>query len=67
MGGVTRLGAIVEGIPVRVGPIIPRTDAIGIRRKRMAITAEDLPAKALQPAAEALRDLAGYVRSYPNV
>ncbi len=65
-GGVSRLAAIVEGTPVRVGPLIPRADAVGNRRKRMAITAEDLPAKALQPVAEALRDLAGYVRRYPD-
>lgn len=66
-GSVNRLSAIVEGTPVRVGPIIPRADAIGVRRKRMAITAEELPAKALQPVAEALKDLADYLRSYPNV
>ncbi|MDP9355706.1 MAG: ParA family protein [Chloroflexota bacterium] len=66
-GGVSRLAAIVEGTPVRVGPLIPRADAVGNRRKRMAITAEGLPAKALQSVAEALKDLARYVRNYPNV
>jgi hypothetical protein len=30
----------------------------------MAITAEDTPAKAVQPVAEAMKDLADYVRSY---
>lgn len=63
-GGVARLGTIVENTPVRVGPIIPRADAVGIRRKRMAMTAEDVPAKALQAVTEALNDLADYVRSY---
>jgi chromosome partitioning protein len=66
-GSVARLTSIVEGTPVRVGPIIPRADAIGVRRKRMAITAEEIPAKALQPVAGALQDLASYLRSYPNV
>jgi chromosome partitioning protein len=63
-GGVARLSSIVEGTPVRVGPLIPRSDAVGVRRKRMAMTAEDRPAKAVQPVVEALGDLAAYVRSY---
>ena len=63
-GGLARLTSIVEGTPVRVGPPVPRAEAIGNRRKRMAITAEDTPAKALQPVAEAMKDLANYVRSY---
>lgn len=66
-GSVARLASIVDGTPVRVGPIIPRADAIGVRRKRIAITAEEVPAKALQPVAEALQDLSDYIRSYPNV
>jgi chromosome partitioning protein len=63
-GGVARLASIVEGTPVRVGPIIPRAEAVGVRRKRMAMTAEDSPAKAVQPVVEAMNDLATYVRSY---
>jgi chromosome partitioning protein len=63
-GGVARLASIVEGTPVRVGPIIPRAEAVGIRRKRMAMTAEDSPAKAIQPIVQALNELAQYVRSY---
>lgn len=63
-GGVARLSSIVEGTPVRVGPIVPRAEAVDVRRKRMAMTAEDTPAKAVQPVVDALQDLAAYVRSY---
>jgi chromosome partitioning protein len=63
-GGVARLASIVEGTPVRVGPVIPRAEAVGVRRKRMAMTAEDSPAKAVQPVVDALNELANYVRSY---
>jgi len=63
-GGVARLGAIVEGTPVRVGPIIPKSEAVGVRRKRMAMTAEGAPAKAVQPVVDAMRELADYVRGY---
>jgi chromosome partitioning protein len=62
--GVARLASIVEGTPVRVGPVIPRAEAVGVRRKRMAMTAEDSPAKAVQPVVDALNELANYVRSY---
>ena len=65
-GGVARLASIVDGTPVRVGPIVPRAEAVGVRRKRMAMTAEDRPAKAVQPVVEALRDLADYVERYPH-
>lgn len=63
-GGLKRLTEIVQGTPVRVGPSIPMATAVGIRRKRMAMTAEDAPAKALQPVVDAFHDLADYVRSY---
>ena len=38
--------------------------AVGTRKKRMAITSEDPPAKALQPVATALRQVAGFVQEY---
>ena len=61
---VRRLGRIVEGTPVQVGPLIPAALAVGTRKKRMAITSEDPPAKALQPVATALRQVAGFVQEY---
>ena len=63
-GSLARLQSIVEGTPVRVGPPVPRADAVGVRRKRMAMSAEDAPAKAVAPVVEAMKDLAEYVRSY---
>lgn len=63
-GSLARLQSIVEGTPVRVGPPIPKAEAVGVRRKRMAMTAEDTPAKAVAPVVEAVKELAEYVRSY---
>jgi chromosome partitioning protein len=61
---VRRLGRIIEGTPVQVGPLIPAALAVGTRKKRMAITSEDPPAKALRPVAEALRSVADFVQGY---
>ena len=61
---VGRLGRIVEGNPAQLGPLIPAALAVGTRKKRMAITSEDPPAKALQPVATALRQVAGFVQEY---
>ena len=61
---VRRLGRIVDGTPVQVGPLIPAALAVGTRKKRMAITAEDPPARPLRPVADALRSVAGFVREY---
>ncbi|GAA4971735.1 ParA family protein [Kineococcus glutinatus] len=61
-----KLRQIVAGTPVRVGPPIPNVAAVGLRRKRMAMTAEPRPAKALQPVVDALASLADLVRSYPK-
>jgi chromosome partitioning protein len=61
---VRRLGRIIEGTPVQVGPLIPAALAVGTRKKRMAITSEDPPAKALRPVAEALRSVADFVKGY---
>jgi len=38
----------------------------GTRKKRMAITSEDPPSKALQPVATAMRSLAAFVKEYVN-
>lgn len=61
---IRRLGAIVEGTPVQVGTPIPNAQAVGTRTKRIAITSEDPPAKALQPVAAAMESLAAYVKEY---
>jgi chromosome partitioning protein len=61
---VRRLTSMVEGTPVRVGPFVPFAKAVGNRRKRLAITSEDKPARPLRPVAAAFRSIADYVRSY---
>ena len=62
--GTARLGQIVSGKPVQVARPIPMATAVGYRRRRMAMTAEPNPAKALQPVVERLHDLADFIRSY---
>ncbi len=61
---IRRLQAIVAGTPVRVGPPIPNAVAVGTRKKRMAITSEDPPAKALRPIADAMKSVAESVKEY---
>jgi chromosome partitioning protein len=63
---VRRLRKIVEGTPVQVAAPIPAALAVGTRKKRMAITSEDPPGKALQPVANALHSLAAFVKDYVN-
>jgi len=60
-----KLRQIVAGTPVRVAPPIPAVGAVGLRRKRMAMTAETTPAKALRPVVDAMRELADLVKGYP--
>lgn len=62
--GIRRLRSIVEGTPVQVGPPIPSALAVGTRTKRIAISSEDPPAKALQPVDAAMRALADFVKEY---
>lgn len=64
---VRRLTEMVEGTPVQVGPFVPFAKPVGRRTKRMAITSEDPPAKALRPVAAAMQQIANYVESYVNV
>jgi chromosome partitioning protein len=61
---IRRLRAIVEGTPVQVGPPVPFATAVGTRKKRMAITSENPPAKALQRFAGALDSVATFVKEY---
>lgn len=63
---VRRLRQIVEGTPVQVAAPIPAALAVGTRKKRMAITSENPPGKALQPVASALHSLAAFVREYAS-
>ena len=63
---IARLRGIVAGTPVQVGPPIPRAIAVETRKKRMAITSENPPAKPLRPVDLALRELAQFVKEYTN-
>lgn len=63
---VRRLRSIVAGTPVQVAAPIPAALAVGTRKKRMAITSEDPPAKPLQPVAAAMQSLAAFVKEYVN-
>lgn len=64
--GIQRLRDMVEGTPVQVGIPIPTALAVGTRKKRMAITSEDPPARALRPVADAMRSLAEFVKAYAD-
>lgn len=59
-----RLQGIVAGTPVRVAPPIPYAQKIEIRKRRMAMTAEDPVPKALDRAVTAYRELGEYVKEY---
>jgi chromosome partitioning protein len=61
---IQRLRSIVAGTPVQVGPPVPRSTAIETRKKRMAITSENPPAKALRPFDLAVREVAQFVKEY---
>lgn len=63
---IRRLAQIVQGTPVRVGPPVPHSLAVGTRKRRMAITSENPPAKQLRPFATAVNALAEYVKEYVN-
>jgi chromosome partitioning protein len=61
---ITRLARIIDRTPVRVGPPIPFASAVGTRKKRLAITSEQPPAKALRAVATAYQAVAEYVKEY---
>ncbi|MFC9556065.1 ParA family protein [Rhodococcus sp. NPDC056960] len=61
---VERLTRMIEGTPVQVGPPIPAASHVGTRTKRIAITAEEPPAKPLRAFAAAITDTAKYLREY---
>jgi chromosome partitioning protein len=51
---IDRLRSMVEGTPVQVAGPIPLANAVGIRKKRVAMTSEQPPAKAIAPVTAAL-------------
>lgn len=61
---IARLGRIAKGTPIQVGPPIPTATAVGIRKKRVAMTSEPKPAKAITPVVTALTTLAEFVKEY---
>lgn len=61
---VRRLEKVVADTPVQVGPFVPFAAAVGRRTKRMAMTAEDQPAKSLVPVVEGLQNVAKYAKEY---
>jgi chromosome partitioning protein len=61
---IQRLRNIVDGTPVQVAGPIPHATAVGIRKKRVAMTSEEKPAKALAPVVAALENLADFVKAY---
>lgn len=61
---IKRLEKVIDGTPVQVGPFVPFAAAVGRRTKRMAMTAEDRPAKALSPVVEGLKSVAQYAKEY---
>lgn len=61
---ISRLTRIVSGTPVRVAPPIPYAPAVGTRKKRLAITSEQSPAKALRGVAAAYTAAAEYIKEY---
>lgn len=61
---VRRLAEMVEGTPVQVGPFVPFARPVARRTRRMAITSESPPAKALRPIAAAMEQVAQFVTEY---
>lgn len=61
---IARLSRMVDGTPVQVGPPIPTAAAVGTRKKRVAMTSEPRPAKAIAPVVEALTKLSEFVKEY---
>jgi chromosome partitioning protein len=61
---VARLRKMVEGTPVQVARPIPNATAVGTRKKRVAMTSDQPPAKAIAPVVSALGSLAEFVKEY---
>lgn len=64
---VSRLERIVDGTRVQVAPFIPDGGrAVETRKKRMAMCADNPPAKALQPVVDQFHQLAKFLKEYRN-
>lgn len=64
---VRKLEKMIEGTRIEIGPIIPDGKrAVSTRKKRMAMTAERPPAKAITPIVTALQDLDRFLQEYSN-
>jgi chromosome partitioning protein len=63
---VDNLTQIVEGTPVQVGPLVPKAEAVKQRSRRIAITAEETPAKSLRSVKAAMEQVASFVKEYLN-
>ncbi|MCW2539645.1 MAG: chromosome partitioning protein ParA [Frankiales bacterium] len=61
---IKRLTSIVEGTPVRVGPPIPFVGAVEVRKRRIAMTAENPVPRAILKVVDAYRDLGAFVQEY---
>lgn len=61
---VKRLGAIIEGTPVRVAPPIPFATPVETRKRRVAMTSEVPTPKSLQKVVGAYDDLALFTKEY---
>lgn len=61
---IARLRRMIEGTPVQVARPIPEARAVSTRKKRVAMTSDDPPAKAIAPVVAALQLLAEFVKEY---
>lgn len=63
---IDRLARMIDGTPVQVAPPVPHAARVGTRTKRIAITAEEPPAKPLRAFAAAITDTAKFLQEYVN-
>lgn len=61
---VARLGHIIEGTPVKVAPPVPFSTQVEIRKRRMAMCAEEPTPKRLVPVVEAIESVAEFTKEY---
>lgn len=62
---INRIERIVDGTPVQVAPFIPEGGrAVQTRKKRMAMCADDPPARAIVSVVEQFHQLADFVKGY---
>lgn len=61
---IARLGKMIAGTPVRVGPPVPFASGVETRKKRIAMTAEDPTPKSLAKVVDGYRAVAEFVKEY---